>query len=426
MSAASAVEPDIWEFVSCAVCHLPFSPEGNAPPPVPFWLTDCGHVICNNHLQANGTCSKCQSTNVEMVPLQHEMDQPMADWFRSIPYALDSMANTAKFQFEMLATLVRYYKGKCLQQRTLLDRMRAEFNEVKKMKKTVNDLRAENEQLRRSVDYHTANSAVSINSNGKRRMTDAYRAAGLSEMGGYSSPRSAATPVGPNRLTLPPGQPQPVFSTRASHQGAHAQAHDRPGSSLFRQQYAYNSDPHARSPAHGNTYAQQQQKKPSMPPPPPPPQRTNAQRAMLPPPDPRAPRTHSLMHRSTNAMPPPQVPATPSRSFRFQPAATPAMPSAQSASSSRYAPPAQQGRSSTNVAATPRGAGVHQTPRGTGVAQTPRGAGMQQASQQQRSGRFVPASNVAPAQGGALLKARSASLRTTAQRTPFVPGAQFG
>lgn len=43
-------EFDIWEFVSCAKCHLPFSADPAAPPLVPFWLTSCGHVLCNNHI----------------------------------------------------------------------------------------------------------------------------------------------------------------------------------------------------------------------------------------------------------------------------------------------------------------------------------------------------------------------------------------
>lgn len=43
-------EFDFWEFVSCARCHLPFMPEPGGPPAVPFWITECGHVICNGHL----------------------------------------------------------------------------------------------------------------------------------------------------------------------------------------------------------------------------------------------------------------------------------------------------------------------------------------------------------------------------------------
>ena len=42
-----------------------------------------------------------------------------------------------QFQWETLATLVRFYKGKCIQQRALIDRLRAEHNEVKAMKKCV-------------------------------------------------------------------------------------------------------------------------------------------------------------------------------------------------------------------------------------------------------------------------------------------------
>lgn len=49
-------EFDIWEFVSCAKCHLPFSADPAAPPLVPFWLTSCGHVLCNNHLSLSSSC----------------------------------------------------------------------------------------------------------------------------------------------------------------------------------------------------------------------------------------------------------------------------------------------------------------------------------------------------------------------------------
>ena len=41
---------DLWEFVSCAKCHLVFSANGASAPSVPFWLTECGHIVCNSHL----------------------------------------------------------------------------------------------------------------------------------------------------------------------------------------------------------------------------------------------------------------------------------------------------------------------------------------------------------------------------------------
>ena len=41
---------DFWEAVTCAKCHLRFVPDGGGPPLVPFWITECGHILCNNHI----------------------------------------------------------------------------------------------------------------------------------------------------------------------------------------------------------------------------------------------------------------------------------------------------------------------------------------------------------------------------------------
>jgi hypothetical protein len=52
MTTLSAIRPvfDVWEFVSCGICHIPYgNPAGGQSSNV-FWLTDCGHILCNNHL----------------------------------------------------------------------------------------------------------------------------------------------------------------------------------------------------------------------------------------------------------------------------------------------------------------------------------------------------------------------------------------
>lgn len=49
ISGASA-DFDFWEFVNCGVCHLEFVKESGALSSMPFWLSECGHVICNAHL----------------------------------------------------------------------------------------------------------------------------------------------------------------------------------------------------------------------------------------------------------------------------------------------------------------------------------------------------------------------------------------
>ena len=45
-------ELDFWDSVDCAKCHLRFAPEHGPSPPTPFWLTECGHILCNSHLSA--------------------------------------------------------------------------------------------------------------------------------------------------------------------------------------------------------------------------------------------------------------------------------------------------------------------------------------------------------------------------------------
>ena len=49
-STTEGQDSDFWEFVACGRCHLPFTPEPGAQPTIPFWITECGHVVCNNHL----------------------------------------------------------------------------------------------------------------------------------------------------------------------------------------------------------------------------------------------------------------------------------------------------------------------------------------------------------------------------------------
>lgn len=54
---------DFWDFVSCAVCHISYSPADRGPPPVPFWITECGHVLCNSHLSQSLLFTQTSSTD---------------------------------------------------------------------------------------------------------------------------------------------------------------------------------------------------------------------------------------------------------------------------------------------------------------------------------------------------------------------------
>ena len=68
MANASPEQQDIdfWEFVSCGRCRMPFSTENNTAT-IPFWLTECGHIICNNHLSLSFHCCGSSSCSCDDI-----------------------------------------------------------------------------------------------------------------------------------------------------------------------------------------------------------------------------------------------------------------------------------------------------------------------------------------------------------------------
>ncbi|KAG1756606.1 uncharacterized protein EDB91DRAFT_1093561 [Suillus paluster] len=278
-NAQAEQEPefDFWDFVDCSICHLPFiSNDRGGPPPVPFWITECGHVLCNNHLKPDQSCAQCNGQNIQLVPLHRDLEPPMSDWFRTLPYSLDSIANAVKFQQDTFAGLIRYYRQACSQLSQTCERIRAER---KALRKEVDSLRREVERLRQCPSgfgpAHTQEPSSFPNANGKRQMTD------MRDFKASSSPRSIVTPVGPNRITLPLGE-QPNF-TRQDHERISSQTRqpERPGTSRFAEQYAYNDEQGSRMQAAQLSHEQSvptrhlrltsgEQGHRSMPPPPPP------------------------------------------------------------------------------------------------------------------------------------------------------------
>ncbi|KAJ7219400.1 hypothetical protein GGX14DRAFT_436033 [Mycena pura] len=235
MSNMSATQPefDFWEFVSCSLCKLPFASESG--PTAPFWLTECGHVVCNTHLNSDQSCAHCGSPGVELVPLQPQMDAPMSEWFRSIPNALDAVTYAAKFQQETMASQIRFYKARERQQRSLTERLKRGIAELKK---TNEILTHENAQFRQHFGYQGGGDqgpepSGSLNANGKRPMND-------SDQPRTSSSRSVVTPLGPTRLTLPPGQQPPTLSSnRAQDIRPQTDSNQNPSSSHFVEKYSY-------------------------------------------------------------------------------------------------------------------------------------------------------------------------------------------
>lgn len=168
-SSTQSNDVDIWEFTHCDHCMLPFEQSSSEQSRVPFWLTECGHVLCNSHISTSRTCMKCGSTNVSVFPLQKDLPEPMASWFKPVVSTLDSLTNTIRFQQAAMAAEVRYYKSRCAQFHRMLQQFQERNREYKELQHAHECLRREvvqlRAQLRQENNDHT-------NSNGKRIRLD--------------------------------------------------------------------------------------------------------------------------------------------------------------------------------------------------------------------------------------------------------------
>ncbi|KAG7092544.1 hypothetical protein E1B28_008894 [Marasmius oreades] len=280
--ATAPTEFDFWQFVSCAKCQLTFLSGPDTVANVPFWLTECGHVICNNHLKSDRSCAQCGAQGIQFLPLQREMDPPMSDWFRSVPHMLDAAAYATKFQQEAMAAQIRILKARHHQQRLYIDKLKREIVELQRM----------NELLQRQFHPDYAHSGLVeygeepssfVNPNGKRSMGSSVKDNRSSTT---SSPRRMTTPVGMNRLTLPLGQRPPHLSSKQGDLRDLSDTNDsqqrKPGSSRFQQEYSYDPSPKQSSGIRGHATSrrgksgkhfnmlsgQRQQSSQQMPPPP--------------------------------------------------------------------------------------------------------------------------------------------------------------
>ncbi|KAK7693532.1 hypothetical protein QCA50_003101 [Cerrena zonata] len=206
----------------------------------------------------------------------------------------------------------------------------------------VEGLQIEIQQSRES-QHHQYEPSEARNANGKRRMTDAHHP--NNGIRSFSSPRSVTTPLGPDRLTLPPKHSRPP-SYAQQHVNSddslyhHSQSrqvdmqnmsNERPGSSRFAKQFSYNPPPTqlmdpnhvpdmSRNPTHSSRPAtflsssnsNHNPRLGSVPPP--------SAKKMPPPPPPRVAKAPPQLERShlTNNLSPQQIFSTGPTSLRTQ------------------------------------------------------------------------------------------------------------
>ncbi|KAF7334132.1 RING-type domain-containing protein [Mycena venus] len=194
--SSHSVEFNFWDFVCCSRCQLPFASNST----VPFWVTDCGHVVCKTHLTTDRRCTQCGATGIQLLLLQREIEAPMSTCFQSIPYSLDTVAYTAKVQQETMAFQIRYYQRIQRRQQDLIGRLKWDVDELKRNHSA---LTQENAQYRQSLGYQAGGGgrpgpSSAAGSYGMRRINgpDHYRPRS-------STSRSTVTSLGPGGPTAP-------------------------------------------------------------------------------------------------------------------------------------------------------------------------------------------------------------------------------
>ncbi|KAF5330856.1 hypothetical protein D9619_005617 [Psilocybe cf. subviscida] len=259
---------DFWEFVACAKCRMPFALESGVAT-VPFWLTECGHVMCNNHINSDQSCGQCGAQGIQVTPLHREV------WISHFKTRLVDLMITGGgsdvgvvskylfdprercFQQDAMASQVRYHRTRHQQLRQMLEKLKREMSELKRENEA---LQSENQQYRAYHGHENGSDEPSthFNHNGKRAMLNHQR-----PITG-SSPRSIPTPLGPDRLTLQPGQSLHELSSHkhtdirqqisAKPQEHHSQ--QRPMSTRSLEKYAYTPRENASFHAPQLTHAQ--------------------------------------------------------------------------------------------------------------------------------------------------------------------------
>ncbi|KAI9571319.1 hypothetical protein HD554DRAFT_168755 [Boletus coccyginus] len=178
----------------------------------------------------------------------------MSDWFRFLPHGIDAIANAVKVcPTRYLDTPAHHFSAESSFSKSRLlpscDIIGISACSFPRLAIDYETSAGRCETLRRElylsrsrglVTNQTLEPSAHLNHNGKRPMAEMRGSAKTN-----SSPRSVPTPVGPLRLTLPPGE-YLSFSRQEPSEPEFANTVDRPGSSRFAEQYAYHGEDNPR------------------------------------------------------------------------------------------------------------------------------------------------------------------------------------
>ncbi|CAG8433516.1 6725_t:CDS:10 [Ambispora gerdemannii] len=225
------------DFLHCNLCFgysTPSSSSNNNEDKLRFWLTECGHMICqacynkssepstdnsnasNSKDSKERACPVCQAKST-VVELTDKLPNNLNIYFRPPNELLDEAADALRFQHSNLYGLLNFLKDKVNKQKQVLDKAKEELIKHKEIKNQLQALKEENKRLKAELQ-EARTGGINISAESKEpsstsKETPYYSPRSLESSssiknrnGPYISPKQSRLPKTPNppsRLSLP-------------------------------------------------------------------------------------------------------------------------------------------------------------------------------------------------------------------------------
>lgn len=104
-----------------------------------FWMTECGHSLCDRHEHEPGVCTHCKSTPISTYKITPNMDPKLLTWFQSPLLSLMTASRTINFQQAEISRLVAHLREQISKQNKALKKA---AQQIRENSKTVTELEA--------------------------------------------------------------------------------------------------------------------------------------------------------------------------------------------------------------------------------------------------------------------------------------------
>jgi hypothetical protein len=104
-----------------------------------FWMTECGHFLCDRHEHEPGICTHCKSTPISTYKITPNMDPKLLTWFQSPLLSLMTASRTINFQQAEISRLVAHLREQISKQNKALKKA---AQQIRENSKTVTELEA--------------------------------------------------------------------------------------------------------------------------------------------------------------------------------------------------------------------------------------------------------------------------------------------